>query len=160
MKGGEVEVPLVTTESTGPYGQVRLNRIYKKLKIKPDTAVGHQEVVKGENGSADSTLFFIPQPIRGFDVEGVDIITQATVDVFDQMLGNEFIIEHANGKKIKGSVPPGMAPGSTMRVANKGLRAINGVRGDLFVVLNTTLPTLDEKQKEVLREALKKIKES
>ena len=157
MNGGEISLPVMTVESTGAYGQVRLNRKIVSVKIDPNTPVGYRVEVDGDK---NNIAILLAADIANFGTDGINIITQASVDIFDLMLGKEFTITHANGKQIKGSVPPGVSPGSTMRIAGKGLTDVNGSTGDLFVQINASSPTLNAKQKKILEEAIKKIKES
>lgn len=108
----------------------------------------------GERG--DLYITFRIEPDKEFTRKGDDLYTTATTDLYTLLLGGEIILPTLSGS-VKMNVKPGTQPDSKLRLRGKGFPVYKqeGKQGDLIVTFKLLLPTLNEKQKELLR----KIKE-
>lgn len=108
----------------------------------------------GERG--DLYITFRIEPDKEFTRKGDDLYTTATTDLYTLLLGGEIILPTLSGS-VKMNVKPGTQPDSKLRLRGKGFPVYKqeGKQGDLIVTFKLQLPTLNEKQKELLR----KIKE-
>lgn len=108
----------------------------------------------GERG--DLYITFRIEPDKEFTRKGDDLYTTATTDLYTLLLGGEIILPTLSGS-VKVNVRPGTQPDSKLRLRGKGFPVYKqeGKQGDLIVTFKLLLPTLNEKQKELLR----KIKE-
>ncbi len=121
----------------------------QKIRIK-----GRGAMHNGTRGDLYIT-FRVEQDSR-FTRNGNDLYTTLTVDLYTMLLGGEVTVPTLTGS-AKVNIRPGTQPDSKLRLRGKGMPEYkkNELFGDLIVTLKTTLPTLNEKQKELLR----KIKE-
>lgn len=108
----------------------------------------------GERG--DLYITFRIEPDKEFTRKDDDLYTTATTDLYTLLLGGEIILPTLSGS-VKVNVRPGTQPDSKLRLRGKGFPVYKqeGKQGDLIVTFKLLLPTLNEKQKELLR----KIKE-
>lgn len=121
----------------------------QKIRIK-----GRGAMHNGTRGDLYIT-FRVEQDSR-FTRNGNDLYTTLTVDLYTMLLGGEVTVPTLTGS-AKVNIRPGTQPDSKLRLRGKGMPEYkkNELFGDLIVTLKTTLPTLNERQKELLR----KIKE-
>ena len=122
----------------------------QKIKIK-----GRGELFNGVRG--DLYITFRIEPDAHFTRNGNDLYTTQSVDLYTMLLGGEVIVPSLTGN-AKVNIKPGTQPDSKLRLRGKGMPEYKkaGIYGDLIITLKVVLPTLDEKQKEML----KKIKEA
>lgn len=108
----------------------------------------------GERG--DLYITFRIEPDKEFTRKGDDLYTTVATDIYTMLLGGEVILPTLSGS-VKFNVKPGTQPDSKLRLRGKGFPVYRqeGKQGDLIVTFRLQLPTLNEKQKELLR----KIKE-
>lgn len=94
--------------------------------------------------------------VEGIWREGLDLHTEASVSVFEAMLGSEGSVKMPLGKKIKVKIPAGVQPGEVLRIKGKGIEADEGT-GNLLVHVRVEIPRdLTSKQKSVLAETARK----
>lgn len=91
--------------------------------------------------------------------EGNDLHLKLTVSIFQCMLGSSAEITTLEGKTLEMKIPRGTQPSATFSIANHGVPDINtGIRGNIFVKLNTIVPKIDDpsilKDIERIRDAL------
>lgn len=122
----------------------------QKIKIK-----GRGELFNGVRG--DLYITFRIEPDAHFTRNGNDLYTTQSIDLYTMLLGGEVIVPSLTGN-AKVNIKPGTQPDSKLRLRGKGMPEYKkaGIYGDLIITLKVVLPTLDEKQKEML----KKIKEA
>ena len=122
----------------------------QKIRIK-----GRGELFNGVRG--DLYITFRIEPDARFTRNGNDLYTTQDVDLYTMLLGGEIIIPSLTGN-AKVTIKPGTQPDSKLRLRGKGMPEYKkaGIYGDLIITLNVVLPTLDEKQKEMM----KKMKEA
>ena len=122
----------------------------QKIKIK-----GRGELFNGVRG--DLYITFRIEPDAHFTRNGNDLYTTQSIDLYTMLLGGDIIVPSLTGH-AKVNIKPGTQPDSKLRLRGKGMPEYKkaGIYGDLIITLKVVLPTLDEKQKEML----KKIKEA
>lgn len=110
----------------------------------------------GINGGPAGDLFVFvrvkPHPL--FKRLGADLEYEATIDVFDAILGTEIEVPTLEKNREKINIPSGTQFNSTFRLRGKGLPYLNnGGRGDLIVRVKIDVPQkLSEKERELLEE--------
>ena len=75
-----------------------------------------------------------------FDVEGVDLLSTRKISVLKLILGTVIEVKVPNNSSINLSIPPGTQPGTTLRIAGKGLPNRNGNDGSIFVKIIGLVP--------------------
>lgn len=87
---------------------------------------------------------------RGFRRQNPDIVASVSIDMYTALLGGEVIINTPSAGKIKMKVKEGTQPGSKVRIKGKGRQLSDGSSGDLIITYQVSLPTLNERQKQLL----------
>ena len=84
--------------------------------------------------------------------EGDNLHTTATCDIYTLLLGGEIIVPTLDGN-IRMNIKPGTQPDSKLRLRGKGMPHYKseGV-GDMIVTIKTTLPQLNPRQIELLKQ--------
>lgn len=91
---------------------------------------------------------------------GSDLFVSKQVSIIEAALGRDLEIPTIDGSTVKVTIPPGTQPNQKLRLRGKGMTKLNNakVRGDLYVVVNVTVPVnLTERQKEILRDFQKEM---
>lgn len=119
----------------------------QKIRLK---GRGDPAPVGGTRGDLYITFSIVPDKV--FTRRGDDLYTTVDTDLYTLILGGEAIVPTLDGS-ARISIRPGTQPDSTLRLRGKGFPVYKkeDSRGDLFVKLRMQLPTLNEKQKELLR---------
>lgn len=145
------------TECKGT-GKVKKTR---KVTVKVPAGVDNGHIITlrgegepGEKGGPPGDLFLNisvqPHPI--FKREGYDVLVDLKISMFKAALGGEVIIPTLEGN-IKYNIPEATQPGDKIRLKGKGINKLRGYgRGDEIVTIAVTIPKLNEKQKQILRE--------
>jgi curved DNA-binding protein len=95
---------------------------------------------------------------RGWDRQGLDLITFVEVDVFDAMIGTHKIIRTLENKTLKVNIPSGTQFGQIFSIPNHGITNYRtGQRGNIFVKVKVIMPNLDDKAYE---DVVKYVKEA
>lgn len=125
-----------------------LSRVYNK------TGYGNSPMNnRGMNGDVRFTFKLNEKDGRFYiDREnGLNIITDVDVPVFDWMLGTDVKVKHLDGKEYSVKILPFVKDGSFVNIKGKGFRHSNGYVGDLKVKINVTTPyKLSEEDKKLL----------
>ena len=122
----------------------------QKIKLK-----GYGAMQGGTRG--DLYITFHIEPDSRFTREGSNLYTTLSVDIYTMLLGGTAIVPTLTGN-AKVNIKPGTQPDSKLRLRGKGMPEYKkvGTNGDIIITLKTVLPTLNEKQIEIL----KKLKEA
>jgi molecular chaperone DnaJ len=116
---------------------------------------GHGEA--GERGapSGDLYVYFSVKPHDVFEREGQHLRCETTVSFTQAVLGAKLEIDALDGAAVL-QLSPGTQPGTTYRIAGRGLPLARGrgnERGDLLVDVGLRVPkSLTRKQRELLEE--------
>jgi DnaJ-class molecular chaperone len=105
-------------------------------------------------------IIFVIKPHNNFKiVDDVHLLTYATVDALDAMVGTSVEVETLEGTKLNVKVPPGAQNGQKLKIPAKGLKykENTNIRGDLYVEVLITIPILfDEEEKQTINDLIKK----
>lgn len=137
---------------------ININGESIRLTIPAGIANGQKIRVKGKGGAApqggdrgDLYITFHIAPDTLFTRNGDNLGTTVTTDIYTLMLGGEIIVPTLNGN-VRMNIKAGTQPDSKLRLRGKGLPLYKkeNEHGDLIVSFRLQLPTLNEKQKELL----------
>lgn len=120
----------------------------QKIKIK---GRGGKSLQGAERGDLYITIHITPD--NTFTRDGDDLYTTITTDMYTMLLGGEAIVPTLAGN-AKVNIKPGTQPDSKLRLRGKGFPVYRqeGRFGDLIVTIKVQLPTLNERQKKLLKE--------
>ena len=117
----------------------------RNISVNLPRNIGDGSVIrlKGQGASAqgrsgDLYLKVAVEPDDRFEIKGADLVVRVPVYPWDAALGGEAQVAYPGGS-LKIKVPPGSRSGKRMRLTGKGLPHKGG-RGDLYAVLDITLP--------------------
>ena len=117
---------------------------------------------KGEmspnNGSAGNLYIRAKLvPPEGYTVEGNDVLVSKQVSLTGALLGDSLEVMAPDGMTLSLKVPAGTNHKAKMRIPGRGIPQMKGTGfGDLFVVINITMPKeLTAKQKEIIQQLQK-----
>ncbi len=138
----------------------------KKIEVKIPAGVktGSKVRISGAgprqaNGrAADIFLLITVTPDAQFSIEGENLSTVISIDVFTAILGGETKVHTPSGDVLL-KIPSGTQPMQVFRIKGHGMPQLKqkGKYGDLLVKVKVEIPhNLNEKQKSVLREMWKK----
>ena len=90
-----------------------------------------------------------------FDVHGIDLITNVTVNSIEAIVGCDKKIIGLDGKEFFVTIPPGTQPDTKLRMWQQGLWAMNqNVRGNLIINVKLLTPTLTPNQFKMAQDLL------
>ena len=104
-------------------------------------------------GGTDLVITFRVQPDTAWQRQGLNLITERRVVIWDLIVGGSISVTDLLGTALTVQVPPGTQPGTLLRLRQRGLRDRQGQQGDLFVRVAPYLPT---QIPEDIRDAIKK----
>jgi len=128
-----------------------------KVRIPVGVADGQRVRVKGKgtpgsNGGPPGDLYVTvhvaPHPL--FGRKGDDLLLRLPVTFSEAALGAEVKVPTLDGS-VTVRIPPGMAPGKTLRVRGRGMPKAGGA-GDLLVTVDVVVPqSLSDEQRQALQ---------
>jgi curved DNA-binding protein len=87
-----------------------------------------------------------------FEISGNNLIANVEIDAIDAILGVEKTIQSIDGKEFLVKIPPACQYHSKFGIAGQGLYHMNtNIRGDLIVVIQIKIPTLNSDQLSILK---------
>lgn len=102
-------------------------------------------------GGIDLVVNFRIHPDPRWQRQGLNLITELTVSVWDLVIGTNITIRDIAGTELLLSVPEHTQPGTLLRLKGKGIRHRNGFQGDLLVRIVARLPDqIDPEIKELI----------
>ena len=151
--GRVVEKPCATCGGGG--AETRTREV--KVRIPVGVADGQRVRVKGKgtpgsNGGPPGDLYVTvhvaPHPL--FGRRGNDLLLRLPVTFSEAALGASVKVPTLDGP-VTMRVPPGTAPGKTLRVRGKGMPKAGGGVGDLMVTVDVVVPqTLSDEQRQAV----------
>lgn len=89
-----------------------------------------------------------------FQISGLDLITNLTIDCFQAILGCEQTIIGLDNKVFSIKIPAGCQPNTKLKIPGEGLNAFqHDIKGNLLIQILINIPTdLNENQKNLLIE--------
>ena len=91
-------------------------------------------------GGQDLVVQFRVQPDPRWARDGLNLITEVTVPIWDLLLGSEITVTDILGNQLVATVPARTQPRTMLRLRGKGLRSRNGNTGDILVRVNAQIP--------------------
>ncbi|WP_300458859.1 J domain-containing protein [Desulfobacula sp.] len=171
MKGKDIEyeIPLTLHEIiNGTKKTITINQggIAKAIEVTIPKGLTQGKKIrlagKGEmspHGGPAGNLYIKSNPIAsdGYTIEGNDVLYSKQVLLTQALLGDTIEVVTPDGSAINLKLPAGTNHKSKMRVANRGIPQMKGKGcGDLFVVINITLPKKLTKEQKTLIQQLGK----
>lgn len=119
----------------------------KKLRI---PGKGEPSPYGGPPGDLYIRSRVVEDPV--FSIEGHDLHVVREIKLTDAILGTTISVPTLEGGELSLKIPPGTRHKTRMRLAGKGLPSMKGgKRGDLYVTVQTEMPTgLSPLQKELV----------
>ena len=156
------EQPIAITLHEAYHGSTRhiaVNGRRLEVKIPPGARTGTRirlpEALHLPDGSkADLYLVVEVMPDPRFDLQGHDLHTEVTIDLYTAVLGGEVTIPTPGGDVIL-TVKPGTQPGQIYRLRGRGMPHLKNPhrRGDLYVHIKVVLPkNLTPRERELFTE--------
>ena len=118
---------------------------------------GHSGKFGGPSGDLWVIINVKPDPL--FTRKGDNLYIKANVDVVEAIEGTKLEVPTLDGKNVEVEIPAGTQSGDKIRVTGKGMPKLKSSGyGDLFVVVNVVIPSINElsKKGKKLVEDLKK----
>src|SRR5882724_3211969 len=108
----------------------------------------------GERGGKSGDLFLRVRLARhpDFSVEGSDLVHEVKIAPWQAVLGDQIIVPTLEGNaRLK--LPPGTQGGQRIRLRGRGLPGVSGQRGDLYVVVQISVPKkLSERERKLWKQ--------
>ena len=90
----------------------------------------------------DLLITFRVHPNPRWERQGLNLITEQAISVWDLILGAEIPVRDILGNTLSVTLPPKTQPGIMFRLRERGLRQRSGQTGDLFVRVQATIPEI------------------
>jgi curved DNA-binding protein len=164
-RGSDVEADIMVTLEEALHGstrQVSLRRAGSKktetYQVKIPRGVREGQRIRlagqgeaGERGGKSGDLFLRVRLARhpDYSVEGNDLVHEVKIAPWQAVLGDQLIVPTLEGSaRLK--LPPGTQSGQRFRLRRRGLPGVSGQRGDLYVVVQISVPKkLSEREQEI-----------
>ena len=130
------------------------------MKIPPGARTGTRvrvaNAIPANASGAGADLYLIIQVAEDgrFERKANDLHTEISIDLYTAVLGGEITVPTLTGNVVL-TIPPGTQPGQSMRLAGRGMPALNTPQnfGDLFVHIKVKIPrNLTPRQRELFEE--------
>lgn len=129
--GGRRPVSIATPQGTGV------------VEIDIPLGINDGDTIKYANiapGGGDLAVQFRIHPDPVWDRNGLDLITEHAISVWDLILGSDVEIRNITGQSLTMVVPPNTNPRTMLRMRGHGLRNGQGQQGDLLVRVMAHIP--------------------
>jgi len=156
-QGYEQEAQISFQEAhDGTTRQLQTNGRKLQVRIPAGVKTGSKVRVAGAGPEGlDLYLIIKVEDDDRFELDGSNVTTISTVDIFTLILGGEAEVETPAGK-VKLNIPAGTQPDQVFRLAGRGMPNLKDPKskGDLYVKLKVQVPKyLSSKQRELIEEA-------
>lgn len=91
-------------------------------------------------GGQDLVVQFRIHPDQFWERNGLDLITERAISVWDLILGCEFNMNSISGQDLVVTIPARTQPRTVLRLRGKGLRDTNGNTGDTLIRVSVRIP--------------------
>ncbi len=158
IAGGQFPVNIVRRSTQNIHGMVGTVIMSESVVINIPANSRCGDVIDWSDSKGKVTLVIIPISDRLWQVENLNIAKHFVADAFDAMLGATMSIIDPWGKKVEVKIPASSSNTTVLRLRGKGIESVNGMRGDMFLKLNINMPSLTDAQKDILKDAVNKIR--
>lgn len=157
QQGYEQEAEISVSEAyNGTTRQLQTNGRKLQVRIPAGVKTGSKVRVAGAGPEGlDLYLVIKVEEDDRFEMDGSNVTTTSTVDIFTLILGGEAEVETPAGR-VKLTIPAGTQPDQVFRLAGRGMPHLKDpkTKGDLYVKLKVQVPKyLSSKQRELIEEA-------
>ena len=125
------------TVSLGTQGGVSAVEIEIPLGINDGDNVQYEGI--GPGGS-DLVVQFKISPDRKWQRDGLNLLQEVKIDIWNLILGGELTIDTLTGKTLSTRVPARTQPGTVLRLKGQGLRDRAGQTGDIMIRVQAQIP--------------------
>jgi len=91
-------------------------------------------------GGSDLVVQFKVTPDRKWQRDGLNLLQEVRIDIWDLILGGELTIDTLTGKTLSTQVPARTQPGTVLRLKAQGLRDRAGQTGDIMIRVQAQIP--------------------
>ena len=91
-------------------------------------------------GGSDLVVQFKITPDRKWQRDGLNLLQEVRIDIWNLILGGELTIDTLTGKTLSTRVPARTQPGTVLRLKAQGLRDRAGQTGDIMVRVQAQIP--------------------
>jgi DnaJ-class molecular chaperone len=162
-----VEYPITidfTDAALGTEVPIRLSRggVLETITVKVPAGVrdGQRVRIKGRGSQqgemhGDLILVVTVRPHRYFTREGLNVILELPISIYEAMLGTRVDVPTIE-ERVTLTIPPGSSSQQKLRIKGKGIKK-GGNRGDQLVVLKVIVPReLDDEDRELIQKLREK----
>jgi len=162
QRGADMEHPVTLTFEQAARGSdltLKVDRDGKietiDVKIPPGVKEGSRVRIKGrgqQTGGEPGDLFIVTNvlPHRYFRREGLDVLLEVPVSVYEALLGAKIEVPTLD-TKVTLTIPPGTSSGAKLRIKGRGIERA-GEKGDQLVIVKVIVPkNLDEEGREMVQ---------
>lgn len=129
--GGKRPVSIATPQGTG------VVEIDIPLGINDGDTIRYANIAPG---GGDLAVQFRIHPDGVWDRNGLDLITEQNISIWDLILGADIQIQNITGQTLTLVVPPRTQPRTQLRLRGHGLRNGQGQQGDMLVRVFAQIP--------------------
>ncbi len=155
---GRGQIPSKPCPTCKGSGEVRSRKVVN-ITVPPGTDTGTRVRLGGQGGRGtdggppgDLIITFEVQPDRFFSRDGLDVIAKVPLNIVQATLGSKVSVRTLKGKKVALRIPAGTPPNKRFRIPSQGIEK-NGVKGDMIVEVNVTVPEkLTPEQEQMMKE--------
>ena len=91
-------------------------------------------------GGLDLVITFRIHPNHTWQRNGLNLIKEQTIDIWDLILGKEINIQDILGTQLLLNIPPRTQPNTVLRMRGCGMPNRHGQRGDLLIQVQARIP--------------------
>lgn len=136
-----LRLPSMTTQDL----EIKLSHDYKTGTKIRYAGLGSRAIGRADPGDLYVTI--IQRPHIKYERAGVDLTVTENISVWQAMTGGDLQINTIDNKILEIKIHPGTQNGTVMRLKGYGMPyGANGLRGDLLVRLNISIPALSEEE--------------
>ena len=133
--------------------------------IRHGDTVQYGNIPQGDAGYGKRVLLvqFVISPHRDFVVvHNVHLVRAEVVNALDAMIGTTLNVKTIEGTTLAVKLPAGSENGTKLKIPAKGLKYKDNpnIRGDMYVEIHISIPTLTDEEKEIITKLRKKQNES
>lgn len=147
VRSRPADVPVEITLEEADHGTNRLVSLPngRRLEVKIPAGIsdgGRVHIAAGGNAGGEFNLLVTVLPHGRFERNGDDLNTTVDVPLLDAVLGGKATVQTLRAQ-IELTLPPETQNGRRFRLAGQGMAKLNDPekRGNLYAVVNVTLPT-------------------